>query len=201
MDCRVIDGKDLGGGPLSPAIERRIESTDALVALVTPQLDDHGNASSPRFVESEFNFARGKNMRTLSIVDNSVGAAGLGGQDEHVRYTSGAELDAILKLAATLNLWRRELGRPIKVRLEPHDVARRFDPDNGHRCEYKTRIGPMEEDWVPTQIWPEPGGIFVYIPNMRDEGLVRVRVQLNAERWRSVFTSPQLSGITLEQER
>lgn len=200
MGSRVIDGVDLGGQGLTPALEKRIQGTDALVALITPQADQNGAVVRPGFVESEFNFARAS-LRTIAILHSAFAPAGLGAQDEYIPHTEGEELETILKLAATLRIWHQDMGESLTVRVEPSDVARRFDQDLGHNCEYRTRTGPEETRWIRTSIWPEAGGAFVFIPNVREDSLVRVRVNIDGERWQSVYASPQMSGIKLEQQQ
>lgn len=203
MGCRVIDGKDLGGGGLTLTLEARIVGCDALIALVTPQTDAVGTAIAPSFVESEMNFARGTKLgkgRTIAVIHPLLKAAGLYAGDEHINYAIGDEISAILKLAATINLWRRTSGQSIDVRIDPADLASRFDEDHPrHRCEYRIRTGNENTGWTKTGIWPQQGGAFVHIPNMQEESLVRVRVELDAERWLSEYVSPRLAGIKLER--
>ena len=58
VDLRVVDGQDLGGRALDQEIERRINESDALIALFTPQADAQGNKVLPEFVSTEFQRAR-----------------------------------------------------------------------------------------------------------------------------------------------
>lgn len=197
MDLRVVDGLDLGGRALDAEIDRRLDESDALIALVTPQADAAGLEVLPEFVGSEFQHARALKKPTIRVLHSSLVARGLGTQEEYSLYTPAKILDVVMKLLNTIALWKRENGRGVEIRIQPDELAARFDRRND-RCEYELMVAsgqtlPLKE----TRMWPEPGGPMVYVPNFIDGARVSVQLNVAGERWRSPFVAPQLSGIVL----
>ena len=91
------------------------------------------------------------------------------------------------------------------MRIDPHDIASRFDEDNQrHVCEYRTRTGNELSAWAPTCIWPEQGGAYVHIPNMYEESLMSYHIKQDYQyvghdfwTWRAWIESDErsLDGI------
>ena len=184
MGLRIIDGRDVGGRPLDDALQKRIEDADALIALVTPQVDGAGNVVEPAFVLSEFQYAKGQKKPTMRVLHHLMVARGLGAGNEYTHYTPGGELDVILKLMNTIALWRREYGRVSRVRIEPDDLAVRYDETQGDRCEVQV-ISPNGSygDFERARLWQEPGAAYMLLPKLRERERVRLRVHQGGKTW------------------
>lgn len=198
MDLRVLDGMDLGGRPLDEEVDRRIDEADAMIALVTPQADANGGLILPEFVSTEFQRARVREKPRLRVLHKELVARGLGANEEHTTFDPASTLDVVMKLLGTIALWKKEHGRAVQIRIEPEDLATRFDTRRHDRCEYELMIEsgkalPAKE----TALWREPGGPMVFVPNYVEGARVSVQMTVAGEHWQSPFVSPQLAGIAL----
>ena len=137
MGLRVVDGVDVGGRPLDAALKQRIEDADGLLALVTPQADEAGQVTDPAFVLSEFHYAEGQRKPTMRVMHHLLANRGLGAGNEYTAYKPGGEIDVILKLMHTIAVWSRDCGKGARVRIEPDDLATRYDETQGDRCEFQ----------------------------------------------------------------
>lgn len=202
MGLRVLDGVDLGGRPLDEALKQRIKDADALVALVTPQADDAGQVMNPAFVLSEFQFAEGAGRPTLRILHPLLVAAhGLGAGNEYLPFKPGAEADAILKLMNTIATWQREHGRAARVRIEPEELASRYDEAQGDKCEFQviSQTGDYR-DFARAKLLLQPGAAYAVLPKLRDGETVRLRLRQGGVTWQSKHAiDPFVGGVRLEQ--
>lgn len=202
MDLRVLDGRDLGGGALDAEIQRRINETDAIIALFMPQADAAGNKAPPQFVDSEFQYARAKEKLALRVIHADLTLSGLGASEEYVSFHPEKMLDVVMKLLQTLALWKKESGRPVPIKIQPDYLAQQFGEDHNDRCEYELLLAGSAEAQPAqsTRLWPEPGAAFVHIRNYVEGAKVRVRLTVKGENWRSPFVLPQMSGVALTKD-
>jgi hypothetical protein len=202
MGLRVIDGVDVGGRPLDPALRGRIEDADALIALVTPQADDANNVVDPAFVLSEFHYAEGQKKPTLRVIHQLLTARGLGAGNEYAAYRPGAEIDVILKLLNTIALWTREYGRIARVRVEPEELAAKYDEAQGDRCEFQVISTTGDyRNFERARVQPEPGAAYVVLPKLRQGERVRLRLRVGAKTWQSRYAiDPFVGGVRLEEQ-
>jgi hypothetical protein len=200
VGLRVVDGVDVGGRPLDDALRSRIKDADALVALVTPQADAQGDVADPAFVLSEYHFAEGSQKPTLRILHHLLLAKGLGAGNEYAPYQPGREADVLVKLLNTLSVWRREQGRTARVRIEPDDLAVRYDPNQGDQCEFQV-ISPSGQyrGYERATLWQEPGAAYALLPRVRDGERVRLKLRQGGRTWESRHAiDPFVGGVTME---
>lgn len=199
MGLRVEDGQDLGGRPLDAEIERRIGKADALIALFTPQADEHGNKILPEFVSTEFQRARALGKPTLRLLHDQLAARGLGAGEEYAALRSGDLLGVVMKLLQTLALWKQENGHPVQIQVKPDHLAEAFGSNRSDRCEYELWVSgnPALPASRETFFWGEPGAAYVNVPNYVEGAKVRVHVTVNGQRWQSRFVLPQMGGVEL----
>lgn len=203
MDLRVVDGRYLGGRALEAEIRRRINESDALIALITPQADSDGHKVYPQFVDSEFQYARAGGKSTLRILHVNLDAHGLGAGDECVPFQPDKTLDVVMKLLPILAIWKKEGGRPVPIKIQPDHLARQFGDNHFDQCEYEL----MLDDTAPAnpaqsaKLWPEPGdNAYVLVQNYVEGAKVRVRLTLNGETWRSPFVLPKMGVVPLTKD-
>ena len=198
MDLRVLDGQDLGGRPLDAEIDKRIDDADALIALVTPQADAAGNIVLPEFVSTEFQTARARGKPRFRVLHHMLQARGLGKDEEYVPFHPDKTLDVVMKLMGTIAVWKKDYGRAVQIRIQPDDLASRFDARRHDRCEYELMVRPGEVlASQETVLWREPGGPVVHVPNYVDGASVSVQLTVAGERWQSPFVMPRLGGVAL----
>jgi hypothetical protein len=200
MGLRIVDGVDVGGRPLDDALRKRIQGTDALIALVTPQADDAGAPVQPQFVLSEFQYAEGQNKPTMRVLHETLPATGLGGGNEYTPYKPGSELDVILKLMNTIAVWKREYGQAARVRIEPEDIGSQYDEKDGDRCEFQViSLEGGFSDFQKAGFLLEPGAAYAMLPKLRAGERVRLRVRLGGKTWQAKHAiDPFVGGVRLE---
>ncbi len=200
MDLRVVDGQDLAGGQSDAKIDKRIDDADALIALVTPQMDAAGNLVLPEFVGTEFQRARTKDKPRFRVLHHLLQPRGLGKDEEYALYDPAKPLDVVMKLLGTIALWKKDYGRAVQILIQPGDLAKRFDERRFDRCQYELMVRPGEV--LParqTKVWHEPGASVVHVPNYVDGASVSVQLTVGGERWQSPFVTPQLGGVELSK--
>jgi hypothetical protein len=202
MGLRVVDGVDVGGRPLDDALRKRIEDADGLVALVTPQAGAAGMVIGPSFVLSEFQYAEGLKKPTMRLWHHLLAASGLGAANEYTPYQPGRELDAVLKLMNTIALWKREHGKVARVRIEPNELAVRYDETQGDRveCQVISKTGRYGE-FERASLYPEPGAPYALLPKMREGERVRLRLRQGGRTWQTrEAIDPFVGGVRLEEQ-
>lgn len=201
MGLRVIDGVDVGGRQLDDALRKRIEDVDGLIALVTPQADEAGSVVDPAFVLSEFQYAEGRTKPTLRVIHHLLASRGLGAGNEYTSYSPSGELEVVLKLLRTISVWTREFGRVARVRLEPEDLASRYDETNGDRCEFQSISATgTYRDFERVNLCLEPGAAYVLLPKLRQGERVRLRLRQDGKTWQSRYAiDPFVGGVRLEE--
>ena len=203
MGMRIIDGVDVGGRPLDDALRTRLKDADALIALVTPQADNAGNIADPAFVLSEFQYAEGQGKPTMRVLHHLLVARGLGAGNEYTPYTPGSELEVILKLMNTIALWKRDYGKVARVRIEPDELAIRYDETQGHRCWFQVISSDGSfRNFEPARLSLEPGAAYALLPKLREGERVRLRLDMSGGKtWRSRHAiDPFVGGVRLEEQ-
>ena len=200
QELRVVTGFDLGGGALTPEIQQRIEDCDALVALLTPWEDNYGNPAAPPFVNDEYTFAVNKGKQSIRLLHTLLKNQGMYANQEYIQFDPLHQVDALLKLMRTLALWKKKLGRSHEIQFLPTELVKNLNNAgaNSH-CEYQLLINRKPSQWKTIDIWPEPGGMVTYIPNVPDGAKLNLKVTLGNEQWHSNFCNPQNHSIRLEK--
>jgi len=201
MGLHVVDGVDVGGRPLDDALKKRIEDADGLIALLTPQADNAGQVTEPAFVLSEFQYAEGQKKPTMRALHQLLTGRGLGSGNEYTPYRPGSEVEVVLKLMNTIAIWKRELGKVARVRIEPDDLAVRYDETQGDRCEFQviSQAGNYR-DFERASLSLEPGAAYALLPKLREGERVRLRLKQGGKMWQSKFAiDPFVGGVRLEE--
>lgn len=198
LGLRVLDGIDMGGRVLPTALAAQIAASDALVAIYTPHATPGGALEAPPYVNDEFISARATGKRVIRVIHESLNPGGIAGADEYIPLMTGGELDAALKLLRTLALWKRELGRPREIRIEPGDLGPRLERGGEDCCQYKLLVRYAETEWRTAKVWHEPGAVFAYLPGVPEESKIRLKLRLDGETWDSQFTDPK-ARVALER--
>lgn len=202
MELRVIDGVDVGGRPLDAALQERIEKSDALLAILTPQQSADGSIDDPKFVISEFQHANALKIPTLRVIHDALIPRGLAAGNEYVPYKPDNEIDVVLKLMRTIAVWKREYGRVVSVRIEPDNLASQYDEDQADKCEYQLiRADGTFEAFQRARVRLDPGAFYAELPKLLETDRVRLRMKLKGKAWRSKHAiNPFVGGVRLEEQ-
>jgi hypothetical protein len=196
-DVPAITGENLGGDALTPAVKDRIDDSDALIALLT-QRDRITDAryTTHQWVQEELNYARDKKLRTIALIETGVDVGGMYASHEYIPFDRENPLPAFLRLSDTIGMWKREIGRTLKVMILPPDLARTVGQGE-IKCRYRFYSDRWTK-WNETEAIREIGGTFVYLVGVRDEYTIQLEVKLQDAKWQSVAT-PQWVQIELSQ--
>lgn len=190
-DIVPITGKRLGGEALTPAVQARIEESEAVIALLSrrDELAGGGWTTHP-WVRDELNYARGRNMRTIALVEEGVQTGGAYGEDEWIPFSRENPLEAVLALSDTIALWKRQTGRLVKIQILPDTLAQEAALAAGTMtCWYRFVIDGEYTEWREAQQVGEVAGTFIYITGVQDDYLIQLRIEHENNRWMSLATS------------
>ncbi|HVS09505.1 MAG TPA: hypothetical protein VMS76_06475 [Planctomycetota bacterium] len=200
---QYVNGAAVGGVPLNAEIQARIAAADGLLSILAPRgaPDANGKFRTSQYVRDELQHARALQKPCIALqFPNLALEAGLGDERERIDFDPASPTPALLKLVASLGLWKERLGRNVKVRLEPQDLARRLIAANGGaRCEARvcTESGAVT-DWRQVRVSRQVGGAFVTL-RAPDNSLIQLRAFVDGETWMSV-EAQQWVQVPLERE-
>jgi hypothetical protein len=184
-------GERLAGEQLTPAVQQRIESCDALIGVLTRR-DQVADAKwrTHQWVLDEIAWARGKNKKVIALVEQGVEVGGMFGAHEHLQLDKSNLLPTLMSLSETIGSWRRDFGRTVKVQILPEAIAQKAGDDaNGVRCRHRLVQGSKYTPWQDLTPVPETGGTFVFVGGVQDDHLIQLQVQEAGKVWQSVATS------------
>ncbi|MCC6390380.1 MAG: toll/interleukin-1 receptor domain-containing protein [Bryobacterales bacterium] len=182
---RAVTGRRLGGQALPAEIERRIQASDGLIALMTrrDQLGDGSWITHP-WVQDEATMGRTKGRPVIALVEDGVKPPGQNANFEWLPLDRADRVPALLALSETIGLWKRESGRVVKVQILPDELARDLGQSNGVlKCRYRLFEQDQASEWVEVTPIPEPGGTFVYVNRVRDDHSIQLAVQGGVKQW------------------
>lgn len=184
-------GERLGGEQLTPAVQRRIEDSDALVGVLTRRdKRQDGKWTTHQWVLDEIGWARAKGRKVIVLVEQDVDLGGMFQSHEHISLDKGNPIQGLMALSDTIGLWRQELGRTVKVQILPVAIAQRVgDGGNGVLCRHRLWLRGASSSWQDLTPVPEAGGTFVFVNGVQDEHLIQLQVQQKSKMWKSVATS------------
>lgn len=187
---RVVTGEELGGGPLTPEIMKRIDQSDALVALMTKRSNPPDVGGTHPWVVDEFKHAMGQKKRAIAFVGPGVKVVGAYQEHERIEYDLNDPLKAFLKLSRTIGLWKSEAGRLLKVQLRPSLLTDQLAGAAGNQqCKYRIYAPDgTPSDWREARTLTEGDGTYAYLRGIKEESLFQLRLELAGIIW----TSPVL---------
>jgi hypothetical protein len=181
----------LGGEEITSAVQRLIDDSDALIALLTRRdRKTNGSWTTHDWVKDELTYARSRGKKGIALIENQVETAGMSAGNEHIPLDRGKPHLALLALSETIGLWRRELGRTVKIQLLPPRVAEKLG--NGSQaleCRQRLNLAGKVSEWQKVVPSPETGGTFVYVDGVQEGHLIQLQVREQDKVWESVMTS------------
>lgn len=200
QELQVLTGLNLGGGELTTEIKQRIDTCDALVALITPWKNNYGDPVAPPYVHDEYSYAVNNNKPAIRLLHTLIKNQGMYTNQEYIQFDPQDQVDALLKMMRTLVLWKKTLGRSHEIQFLPPELVKSLNDDGDNSsCEYQLLVNRKPGKWLPIDIWPEPGGLVTYIHNVPEGAKLNLKVTLGDEKWYSNFCNPDNNSIKLEK--
>jgi hypothetical protein len=171
----AVTGRNVGGGGLTPEIAQRIESSDAMIALLT-QRDAEPPGTTHPWVLLEFGHARFRRMRAIGVYEAGIPVAANDNGNEHIDYSPADPLTAFVRLSEVIGEWKRAAGRLLKVIAMPADLAQSLGAQADQvRCECRFLIRGEDTEWQPAKVRREVGSVVVVVRVPEDVEAVQVR--------------------------
>jgi|FEC22Drversion2_1045045.scaffolds.fasta_scaffold00329_39 hypothetical protein len=185
----TVTGESVGGEELTPAVQRRIKESDALIALLTCErkLAGRGNKFLPtEWVLGELTSALARGQRAIALVQKGVDRGrGPFAENEYIPLDLAAPTDALIRLSENIGTWKAEAGRNLLVRLLP-DTAAAIASKRSARCQ--VRLVPRQGvpgAWQDARVSIQPGGVFLAVPGVKDDVAIDVEIEDPPARLRS----------------
>jgi hypothetical protein len=184
-----VTGEGLGGEQLTPAVQQRIDETDALIGLLTRRdAKVNGTFTTHQWVLDEIAYARNHGKRAIAVVEDGVDIGGMYQPHEYIQLDRDNVHLALLRVSETIGQWKRESGRTVKVQLLPEDLALQIGA-NGEGVEGNLWRASKQTGWTTLTPVPEGGGTFVYVGGVQDDHLIQIRFKEEGNVWWSPATS------------
>lgn len=189
QSIQISTGENLEGRQLTPEVQRRIENSDALVALLTrrDQLAN-GGWTTHQWVCDELGWARANGKPAIALIEDDVPVGGMYLSHEVIALSRATPLEALLRLAETVGAWKQDMGRSVKVQIAPEEIARKLG-QGGAICRHRLWQRGSYTAWQDVTPVPEAGGTFVYLDGVRDDHLIQIEARENGAVWQSPATS------------
>jgi hypothetical protein len=193
MGFTIVDGKDLHGDVLQPAVQSRIEQSDAAIGFFTVR-DGQGDAdfNSHIWVRDEMVYANARGKPILPVKEQDARVPdGLLGDRQYIPLRQNDRLACVSELVRALG--RRNMRR---VRLEPEaDQLRRelyqLRITQGFAIRYRTQdANGLESDYRPGRLELVDQGFYLNVADVPKRAYVEVEGLLNgAMRFSSGWVS------------
>jgi len=186
---QVKSGERLGGGQLTPEVQKRINDSDALIALMTrrDQLQA-GGWTTHAWVKDEMAWAHSKGKPAIALIEDGVAESGMFQPHEWIPLDRANPVEALLRLAETVAGWKQDAGRLIKVQIAPEEIAGKLG-DGLAQCRHRLFQQGKSTDWRDVVPIPEAGGTFVYLEGVREDHLIQIEATAGGQTWKSPATS------------
>jgi hypothetical protein len=202
FDCEVDTGEEMAGEQLSEGVQRRVASSDALIAFRTQRYpeDPQRVALSHRWVDNELTLAIGRGLLVLEVREEGVDdQGGLAGDRQWLVYREAERDKLLVDLATTVGGWVRT-GRLLDFHLLPDEVVAEVKPlvdTPGFRCSYALWDGRRQSPWQETPVRAMAGSLVIQAAGLTPSAYIRVRVEGGGREWASEFESSNSIGINL----
>jgi hypothetical protein len=195
-----VTGRRLEGQNLTEAIREKINTSDGLIALLTRR-DERADGSwtTHDWVRDELNFARQAGIQAIALLEEGVVMSGAFSDHERIHFSREDLPAALLAVSETLGLWKRRVGRKVKVSIVADDLVSNSRFLGGQmRVEYRFIVGGDVMPWQPVTPILEIGGPVVYLSGTQDGYMIQLQVVDGPDQWISRAT-PELIEIDLEK--
>jgi hypothetical protein len=183
-----VRGRYLGGDPIWPEVQKRIEASDGLIALLTrrDELANNAGYTTHPYVIQELGRARQAKRRAIALVETGIKDDQLGAEVgfERLFWDRANPLPAFISLSETIGLWKREAGRIVKVQILPEDLALEVGESAGKfLCRYRLTTEGTASAWIDREPITEIGGTFLYVGGVGEKDTIQVEIKNDQRRW------------------
>ncbi len=188
-----VEGRRLGGQPLAQGVKNLISTCDAMVLFLSRReenlTNDWGKA------ERALAYSEGKPF--ISIIEQGVTNNGPFEAFEYIFYDSDNFIDPLLSISETISKWKIDLGELIEAFVEPPEVEDviRENFDRERVVEYRflnESTGINWTEWREATVIPKAGGVSVYLPGVKKDADIQIKVTANGRTRISNFINQNI---------
>ncbi len=187
---KPITGERLAGQELSQGVKRLLDKCQATIVLLTDREEGKNN----QWVKDERSYADGKNHYFTTLLDKGLSDQGMYSNYERIPILWDELHLTILDLSETIREWKRKEGNDLKLLIQPKTLSDKVSQDYENILfRYKKRAVDDDEDasWKDVKARPDPGGIMIKIPKVKDEDLIEeIRTSVDGETWTAQAVIP-----------
>lgn len=201
FDFEIESGKGLEGQDLRDEVRSRIEKSRAVIGFTTRRVQQvDNNWSTHRWVIDELTHARAHKVRHMEVRESGVDPQeGMRGGLGRLDFDFERKEALLVKLAAVLQRWRREL-QSVRVWLLPASIRpmiMRKYREPGFKCVYRTMIEAEESEPIEVQPVPYKGGVFIRLRDVPLNAAVQVEISHDGKTFSSDFEPIDAPTLTL----
>ena len=211
FDFTLLDGKETFGGGIGQDILDKIDESDFVLAFTTQRfVGGISSGQTSKWVLDEISAAVGKGKPVVEVreLELDLQDTFLTGTQK-IYYQEKARDKCLVEITTMLAAMRRKLQRlqnkpRVRIQLLPkgwaHEGLRPLLDKGEVMCEYVIRKGSTDSQRLPIQIDPISGGLFIEIPNIAPEEMIRIFIKFREQKWQSDYESINAFGIHLNSE-
>jgi hypothetical protein len=183
-DLRIVDGHRLEGQQITNAVDERIRSSDAMIAILSHR--DEGRTNN--WVRHERTTAFNSKIPFIALIEEGLQDNGPFEAFEFIKYNPEDLVDVLLKVSETIFKWKIRLGELIEAHLEPEEIVDMVRSNLGNADTVKYRFFNRRNgwtDWKPALVKPQSGGISLLLDGINKNTEVQIQVTANNRIWTS----------------
>ena len=183
-DLEVVDGERLAGQDITQAVQELIESTDAMIVLLTKR--DEGKTN--QWVMHERSTALNKHIPFIALIEEGVVDKGPFTNFEYIQFTRDKFLEALLRISETILKWKVKLGERIVAHLEPDEIVEAVRSNIGNADMVQYRFFDNRRgwgNWKKALVKPQSGGVSLYLDGVNKDTEMQIQVTTNGRVWQS----------------
>ncbi len=189
-NIRPVTGERLGGQGLNRGVKDLLDQCQATIVLLTDRAEGKDN----QWVTDERAYADGKNHYFITLLDEGLYDTGMYSNYERIRIKWNELHLNILDLSETIKQWKKKEGSDLKLLIQPKtlsDIV--LDSYDEVLFRYKKRAvdDDTEAHWQDVKARPDPGGLMIKIPKVKDDDLIEViKTSIAGETWSAKAVIP-----------
>ncbi len=183
-DLEVVDGERLAGQDLTAAVQELIESTDAMIVLLTKR--DEGKTN--QWVMHERSTALNKGIPFIALVEDGVVDRGPFTNFEYIPFTRDDFMEVLLRVSETIFKWKVKLGERIEAHLEPDEIVDAVRSNIGNVDLVKYRFFDNRRgwgEWKNALVKPQSGGVSLFLDGVNKDTEMQIQVTSGGQIWQS----------------
>ncbi len=184
FDIKTEVGDHLGGQQLTDAIKSKIDSCDAMIFLLTKRAEGLSND----WVMAEVAYAQNLGIPMIGILEDGLSWPSPLTGKEYIPFSTIDSAKFWIKLATTINIWKKVKGKYIRGTLLPDQFTSQFSKSDV--ASLKASYQMIDErfrktEWKPCRIGDTVGGIAVFLEGVQDERSIKLKIEKGTRIWHS----------------